>query len=636
MTDIALTHLKTWRERFRNASVGDKFGMVALSIFAGLRSLFAPLVKMTARWFIISLLILGAAWVFLPRAQPLEENTKLFISIDRPLAETTPFDHIPYLQFLLRPPSLSATTITDAIHKAVADENIVEIVLSIDGVAPSDSGPAQRVGEALRKASMMGKRVTVYASNFDNAKYLLAANADSILMHPMGRFDVGGVKTGAVYFGDALKKHGIDVVVGQAGTYKNAIEPYTRGSMSGPAKEAITTVLDRQLDAIATGLAEKRNLDKSALFVAISNGREEGVVPAEEAIALGLLDGTSSAPGFMDIAFGAPGDHDAAPFVALSRYINIKTDDFCKAEWEAKGVKQKSGHPTLGVITVEGEIRTGFTSEDIAGSTSIVSQIEGFVRSETNRGLLVRIDSPGGDAQASEMIRSSLERYRQLGRPVYVSMGGAAASGGYWIATAGDKIFAEDTTITGSIGVFAMRASAANLLKQYDIAWDGVAVGRHNPFGALAEGASKVEQDALKEDVTRIYRQFIDIVAAARGLDPSTYTDWAEGRVWHASDALVLGLIDEIGGYETALEGLSTRAATPGACLQSARPVTSPQSVLSSFSPMSGLSETIEAIQWAVAPRAAIIDKVTSLPSAHALIHNETNIQALCLHCEVE
>lgn len=617
-----------FKHKFGNRTIGGL-------LLSGVKKIFKPILSFIGKWTAVSLFIFALAWTFAPKPKPLEDGTTLYISIDRPLAEATQFDTMPYLQFLLRPPMLSATTITNAIHDAVENEKIAQIVVSADGARPANAGAAQRIGDALKMASDHGKKVTVYASNYDNAKYLLAAGADKILMHPMGRFDAGGVKTGALYFGEALKRFGVDVVVGQAGTYKNAIEPYTRGGMSGPAREAITSVLERQSRAMTQTIAEKSGHSVDAVSKTLMADAGTWSIASKAATDAGFIDDVITAPAFMDLAFGAPGDNDASPFVALSRYLTLKRPDHCAAAWSENGVKGKKGHDTIGLLTIEGEIRTGFTADNVAGAASLIAQIEGYARSSRNKGLLIRINSPGGDAQASEMIRASLERYRAMGRPVIVTMGSMAASGGYWIASAGDKIYAEPTTITGSIGVFAMRASAAGLLGAYDVKWDGLAVGRHNPFGALGEKPSLEETAALKNDVDVIYDQFIDLVAGARDLDRKTYKDWAEGRVWHASDALDKKLVDQIGGLEDALHELARVTSTPLQCLTLPRPVTSAQSVLSSFSPMSGVLERISVVTSLLRAN-AYPALLTDTDRALQRVTSSGGVQAMCLTCAVE
>jgi protease-4 len=588
--------------------------------------------KGIARWIMFSSLALLAGFFLLPRPAPIRPNTTLYISIDRPLAEASPLDAMPFLQFVLNPPKLSASMIERELHIAARDPNIAAIAVSLDGLSGTGAGPANRIGDALEAARAQGKTVTVFSTNFDNASWLIAAHADEILTSPMGRFDVGGVKAGTLYFGDALKRLRVEVVVGQAGRFKSAIEPYTSGAMSANARAALSAALERQHGALVARLGARAGKPTETIAAGLDRSASDGD-DAQIAARLGLVDRLVDAPAFLDRAFGKPGDAMAAPFIALSHYTTRSRRDACKDDWKRAGLEGRPARSAIGVVTIEGAIMTGYTTADHAGSASVIAQIEGFARESRNRALLVRIDSPGGDAVASEHIRATLERYRALGRPVFVSMSSTAASGGYWIATASDRIYAEDTTITGSIGVFSLRASAAAALAEHGVRWDGLTIGKTSPFGGVTEPITAAEAAAMQRDVDRIYRRFIALVANARGLDAAKYEDWAEGRIFHASDARAIGLVDEIGGAGAALEALAEAASLPMSCSAPARPVSSTGSVISSFAPMSVLAELAAAVADMIASRhAAMIP--ASLREA-AAIAGIRGTQAICFDCVI-
>lgn len=610
-------------------------GRLASQTLAGVLAMLKDLGKWMLRSIAISAALFAVAYVLLPRPKPLTSDTTLFVGIDRPLAEASPLDSMPFLQFVLNPPKLSASMIDGLIRDAADDPKIFRIVLSLDGMIGTGAGAANRIGDALDAARAKGKAVVAYASNFDNASWLLASHADEILMHPMGRFDVGGLKTGALYYGEALKRFGVDVIVGQAGEYKSAIEPYTRGDMSPPARQALSRVMDRQHAALVDVMARRARMTPADMDRALASWNEPTgeAYDAETAVSLGLVDRALSTPEFMDATFGAPGAEDTPSTIALSRYSTLNRHDQCAADWRARGIDRGKKSGSIGVVTIEGPIMPGLTTAEHAGAASLVAQVEAFARDEVNKALLVRIDSPGGDAQASEHIRSVIARYRSLGRPVAVSMGSTAASGGYWIATAGGILFAEPTTITGSIGVFSIRASAAGVLEKFDIAWDGLSVGRGALPGGIAEPASADERAAISADVGRIYERFVNLVSEARGLDKSAYKDWAEGRIWQASDAKAIGLVDEIGGVEAALEALAERSGVPASCAKAA-PASSPGSMLSSFSPMSVVASFLYALRWTAGAERAVRTPV-ELRDALA-VSSMTGVVALCFECRWE
>lgn len=603
----------------------------------GLRAVAADMAKWIGRSILLSLIVFGVAYFLLPRPKPIQDATTLFVSLDRPIVETTPLDHAPFLQLILNPPKLSASMIDALIRDAAADPNITRIVISLDGMAGTRIGPARRIGDALAHARREGVEIVAYATNFNNAAYLLAAEADEILTHPMGRFDVGGVKAGAIYYGDALRRFGVDVIVGQAGKYKSAVEPYLLGAMSEDAAAALARLIDRQQTAIITDIAEKREQNLRELARALEGweSNDRSAFDAQTALELGLVDRLTDTPQFMDAAFGKPGVAEDNRYVALSRYATLKRKDRCAAALKARGERSSKGRSGLGVITIEGPIEHGFTTADHAGAASLVAQIEGYARRSHNKGLLVRIDTPGGNAQASEKIRSALARYRDLGRPVIISMGTVAASGGYWIATAGDVIFAEPTTITGSIGVYALRASIAGPLSLYGIAWDGMASGRVDPHGGFAEPADAEERAAINAEVARVYDRFTSLVADERALDLASAQDWADGRIWHATDALENQLIDRLGGFEDALDALADMSGAPAECAELARPAATPGAVLSAYSPMSRVQAEMQAVRWNLR-----VEHTHKLPplffNAFSRLTEQRGVQARCLLCELE
>ncbi len=590
-------------DKFGKGGIRSTIKSAAASLWSFLIGIFRDLVRWSLRAAVIAVLLLVVTAVIFPKRGNIEPGSNLYVGIDRPLSETTPFDHMPYLAFLLNPPTLSATMVGEAIRDAGEDPNIAHIIISLDGLAPSDMGVATRLAEAMEAARASGKYVAAYASNFNNASWMAASGADEIFMHPMGRFDAGGFKLGSVYFGDALKRHGVEIIVGKAGAYKSAIEPYTRGRMSEASRKAMTRLATAQSDAIIEDFANRANVSAEDMKAKIGAWEGTGLDDAKSALKLGLIDRIVSAPEFMDSAFGSPVDGKTQPWTTFSQYVLKSRVNRCHADQKRAGFDRNRFKDHIGVVVVEGDIRLGVTSSEQAGAASIVGQIEAFARNKHNKGLLVRIDSPGGDAQAAELIRSSLARYKTLGRPVIVSMGSFAASGGYWIASAGDIIVAEPTTITGSIGVFAMRPSAAGAMARFELAWDGVSAGRTSPFGTLPEAPSSQELIYLNANVQAVYQQFVRLVAEARHLDPETAPQWAEGRVWQAKDAISLGLVDELGGTSKALGILAERSGLPESCAILARPVTSAGTMIGAISPISKVQDIADAIQWSFETR---------------------------------
>ena len=584
------------------------------------------LVADVVRWIIKSVVLLFAfvavASLIMPKTKPLDPDTTLYISLDRPLTEWSPFDGAPTLQFLLDAPTLSATSIVDAIESAAADANISRLVLDLDGMEGTGFGPVNRIGEALDKARAAGKQIFAYGSNMDNGQYRLALHADEVLMHPMGRFEAGGFRIGGLYLGEALQRYGVEIAVGQAGAYKSAIEPFTRAGMSPSARVAADDVLGGQSEVFLNETVARRGVSRSQIESALRSWRGDAAENGEGALAVetGLVDRLVDPPVMMDLAFGPP-DHDAEgdmATIALDRYLSRKHDDECDAAHKLRETPKKERDERIGVLILEGEIRLGDAESGTVGAATAVSQIEGFARDPNNAALVVRLSTPGGDAQASDMIRSALARYRSLGRPVIVSMGTVAASGGYWIATAADKIYAEPTTITGSIGVFSLRPSAAPALEKFGVQWDAVQIGLPRSYGGVVEPIRDRERANMQADVDRVYAQFVSLVAEARDLAEANASNWAEGRVWAAETARALGLVDELGGLSDALAFAEAETGVPASCQARARPLRRSTNLLSFFLP-------------GYAAKLAAYTDVFPITALH-----DGRVQALCLLCDLD
>ena len=514
--------------------------------------------KAGGRLLVISMLMSTVGVVglqaMMPKAKKVEDGSTFYVSLDRPLTEWSKSDDMPSWAFFIGAKTQSANAVSDAIAEAAADERIERLILDLDGMGGSPLGAARKVRDAVAAFQASGKPVTVYASSYDNAAYLIASAAEERLMHPMGGFEVGRFEIGTLYYGDAFERWGVTVATGKAGRYKSAVEPYLRSSMSDDSRAAAEAFLaDR-----AEGYAELVSHD----------GAEWGIggSDADKAVERGYIQRTVEAPDLMSFAFGEPLG-DERPFTTLQGYYADKRKpDLCADAMETAGAEGDDARRRLAVITLEGAIVRGASDNGKVGAVTVTEQIEKATRDEHVAGMIVRISSPGGDAVASEMIRSGLEAFRRTGRPVLVSMGSVAASGGYWIATAADEIHLEPTTLTGSIGVFSLRPSASPALAELGLRYDGVSIGEPGRFGGIAEPISDSEERWMQASVERVYDQFTGLVADARGLDVASAPDWAEGRVWGARQAIDLGLADELSSYSETLTQLSDRTGVPAAC----------------------------------------------------------------------
>jgi protease-4 len=455
---------------------------------------------------------------------------------------------------------LSAASVSTAIEQAAKDKRIERLIVDLDGMAGTDFGPASMIRDAVRAFKAEGKPTSKYATSFDNAQYLIAAAADEILSHPDGSFTAGTIKAGGLYLGGAFERYGVNVITGKAGRYKSAIEPYTRSSMSDDARQSTEQFLSGRLKAF-------EEQTRAAAFASLAFTDE--LSDAEAAKEAGLVDELLDAPALTDFAFGN-GDLTDYPFTSLGGYWGAKKKpDLCLASSVGKdGNEGAVSAGRIGLVYLEGQIMRGESQPGVIGDVTVAAELRELRRNQDIKALVVRVDSPGGDAVASEIIRSEIAAFKSTGRPVLVSMGSVAASGGYWIASAATEITAEPTTLTGSIGVFSMRTSGAGVLAGLGVTYDGVEIGRSRSYGTIVEPIGKGEEERLQASVDRIYGDFIRLVAEARDLDITTAPDWAEGRVVSAEEAVSLGLVDKTGSLAEVMAEASEVSGVPASCVE--------------------------------------------------------------------
>jgi protease-4 len=543
-------------------------------------------VRMGVTGLFLSFIALIALSAIMPKPKRIESGSTLYVEIDRPLTSSSPYDGTPQWQYLIGAKTLSAVSIATAIEQAAKDKRIERLILDLDGMAGTDFGPASLVRDAVMTFKAAGKPTSVYATGFDNAQYMIAAGADEILSHPDGSFTAGTIKAGGLYLGGAFERFGVNVIIGKAGRYKSAIEPYTRSDMSEDAREATERFLTGRLKAFED--ATRKEAFGSLVF-------EDHLSDAEAAKKAGLVDELLDAPALTDFAFGN-GDLTDYPFTSLGGYWGAKKKpDLCLAGYgpDEDGGEATMGPEKIGLVFLEGQIMRGESQPGVIGDVTVAAELRDLRRDQNVKALVVRVDSPGGDAVASEIIRSELAAFKATGRPVYISMGSVAASGGYWIASGATKIFAEPTTLTGSIGVFSMRTSGAGVLAGLGVTYDGVEIGRSRTYGTIVEPIGQGEEARLQAGVDRIYGDFTRLVSDARDLEMETAPEWAEGRVMSASEAIELRLIDAVGSLSEVMDEASQATNVPARCIQRGASRTRAgaliQEILTTFVPGNGI-----------------------------------------------
>ncbi|MFN6935420.1 MAG: signal peptide peptidase SppA [Tsuneonella sp.] len=440
-----------------------------------------------------------------------------------------------------------------AIDTSATDDRIKAVVLDMGATFAAGQVHLEDIGDALQKVRAAKKPVLSYATVYNDDAIMLASNASEVWVDPMGGAVVLGPGGNRLYYGELLNKLDVNARVYKVGTYKSAVEPYTLDGMSEPARENYTQVygaLWSEWQARVKKARPQANLaafaqDPVAYFTA---ARGDAATAAKNA---GLVDklGTRVQFGKRVAEIAGEDAWDDKPgnfaFTELQPWID---DNPLPDEGDA-----------IGVVTIAGEIVDGDAGPGVAGGTRIADILDDALDDDL-KGLVVRVDSPGGSALASEEIRNAILRHKDRKIPVAVSMANVAASGGYWVATPGDRIFAEPDTVTGSIGIFAVVPTFERIAEKWGVGIDGV---KTTPLSGQPDliGGLPAEGDALMQSyIEDGYADFIERVAKSRKMTAARVDEIGQGRVWDGGTARQIGLVDQYGGLDDALAWVAGQA----------------------------------------------------------------------------
>ena len=432
-----------------------------------------------------------------------------------------------------------------AVDKAREDSRVKVVALDLDGFTGGGATAVGDVAEAVRRVRDAGKPVIAYGVGYTDSSYALASAASEIWLNPLGGVLISGPGGSNLYYKGLLDKLGVTANVYRVGTYKSAVEPYIRNDMSPEARQNYMALDQSRLETWKQEIKQARPKANIDLFLNNMNGAvaAAGGDMAKAALQAGLIDRIGDRRQFesrlADLG-GGEGDRGAAfKRIQLASYVNEMVD------------RKPSG--PIGVVTVAGMIVDGKASGGTAGGDTIALQVEDGIRNKGIKALVVRVDSPGGSVLASERIRQALLEAKSRKIPVVVSMGSVAASGGYWVSTPADFIYAEPSTITGSIGVFGILPSFQGTLQKLGVGADGVKTTPLSGEPDLFKGPSPEASQLLQSGVESMYGRFLSIVAASRHKTPQQVDQIAQGRVWDGGTARQLGLIDGFGGMSDAI-----------------------------------------------------------------------------------
>lgn len=460
--------------------------------------------------------------------------------------------------------NLQLRQVTRSLQAAAADPDIAGVfVRGQIAAANYGSGFAalREVREALADFRKSGKPVKAYLSYAGTRDYYVASVANQITLDPYGAVMMPGLASQPMFFAGAFEKFGIGVQVTRVGKYKSAVEPFTRKDMSPENRAQTQKLLDDVWTDLVGAIEHSRGLAAGTVQKAVDS---EGILRGQAALAAKLVDRVA----YWDVVLedlkadtGRKGGRETFKQVALKDYAKLVSGDGLVARRTDAGKVELGGKGKLAIVYAEGTIVDGDgNDEHTVYGDKVARQLRQLRLDDSVKAVVLRVNSPGGSASASEVIQREVRLTREK-KPVIVSMGSLAASGGYWISTYGDHIFAEPSTITGSIGVFGMFPNVQGLANdKLGLTFDTVKTGKFADAATIVRPKTDEELALFQRMVDWIYEEFTGKVAESRKLDLAKVREIAQGRVWSGTEGKALGLVDEIGGLQDAIKYAAQKA----------------------------------------------------------------------------
>lgn len=436
--------------------------------------------------------------------------------------------------------------IVDTLRHAKNDNNVTGLVLALGDMPETNLTKLRYIAKAINEFKSSGKPVYAVGDFYNQSQYYLASYADKIYLAPDGAVLLKGYSAYSMYYKTLLEKLNVTTHVFRVGTYKSAIEPFVRDDMSDAARESASRWLTQLWSAYVDDVAANRQIDIKTLTPTmdefVAQLKEVGGDLAALSKQVGLVDELATRQQVRQTLAETFGSDGKDSYNAISYY-----------EYKA------SVKPTLlneandiAVVVASGAIMDGSQPRGTVGGDTVAGLLREARNDSNVKAVVLRVDSPGGSAFASEVIRNEIEALKAAGKPVVVSMSSLAASGGYWISMSADKIVAQPTTLTGSIGIFSVITTFEKGLNNLGIYTDGVGT---TPFSGqgVTTGLTQGAKDAIQLGIEHGYQRFISLVAEKRGLTLKAVDELAQGRVWTAQDAQTLGLVDQLGDFDDAV-----------------------------------------------------------------------------------
>lgn len=452
------------------------------------------------------------------------------------------------------PPETNIHELIDVIERAKDDDRIPALAISTDKMFGGAPSHLHSLAAAIQDFRLSGKPVYAISTSYSQGDYLIAAEADKIYMNPAGSVQLFGYGSYPTYFKSMLEKIGATVNVFRVGSYKAAVEPFLRDDMSPEAKENSQRFLGDLWDSYIERASAARGTEAETMKAAVNNLpdglRAAGGDFASQALQDGLVDALLDRQSWRDELIELYGPNYSGH---TFKQINWRT-------YQAATNGARRSGSTIAVIVARGEIVMGRGPNTVAAAETLVDYIRNARTSPNVAAIVLRVNSPGGSSFASELIRQELEAAQKAGKPVIASFGPTAASGGYWISSTADQIWAEPTTITGSIGIFGILPTFEGTLAKAGVFSDGVGTtplaGGINPTRPLDDPI----KDVVDQSVKRGYQDFLNLVASGRGMTVEDVDQVAQGQVWTGRQAYEIGLVDHLGSFNEAVAAAAEAA----------------------------------------------------------------------------
>jgi protease IV len=460
--------------------------------------------------------------------------------------------------------SIALRSVLTALEAAANDDRIVGLYL-YGNISPSSSGSGfatlREVREALEAFRETGKPIFAYEMSWTERDYYLTSVANTVVLNPSGLMEMNGFRAETPFFAGALQKYGIGIQVLRAGQYKSFVEPFVRTNRSPEDRQQTQKLLADLWGEFLTTTAASRRLTPSKIQAIADNS---AVLLAKEAQTAGLVDKVAYADEVIAELQKLTGEPKSEPtdpddledLEETVAYRRISVPDYAEIALEDS---EKSSRNRIAVVYAEGDIVSGDGSDVRIGGDALARQIRALRMDDQVKAIVLRVNSPGGSAIAANLVTREVKLTADV-KPVIVSMGSVAASGGYEISAYANKIFASPNTVTGSIGVFSLLPNVQQLANQNGVTWDVVKTGRYADIETISRPKTPQELALEQRIVDQIYDEFIGRVAEARSLPRQRVAEIAQGRVWSGAEAKRIGLVDELGGLEDAIQAAADQA----------------------------------------------------------------------------